>query len=162
MYYICFLQELGIQDSLADMAPSSAEKAVRQKRLKKAEPVSPSDMRRSDRPRTAVNYCEDVRPERAAGPPKDNTHRIEAVQLDHETAERLRLEAEERRANAKISGKSRGPVDSGKGVRVVVGDPTDLPPKIGPRLGRLSLALPFTALQGGKVYDSKFGVTCHW
>ena len=103
-------------------------KAPRQKRSKPDIPLSPSDMRRSSRPRSEVNYAEDLRAPRGTGTaaePKDYTERIAAVQLDEETAERLRLEAEARRAEKAAASqereaKQRGPIDSGKGVRVQV------------------------------------------
>lgn len=41
------------------------------------------------------------------------------MSLDAETAERLRLEMEAKRGSGK-TGKQRGPVDSGKGVRIQV------------------------------------------
>ena len=166
-------QELGINDSLAEMKAPTPAKAPRQKRAKAEVPLSPSEMRRSSRPRTEVNYAEDIaRALRGPAEPKDYTERIAAVQLDEETAERLRLEAEARRAEkaaAAAAGEAkqqRGPIDSGKGVRVQV------------RGGRLRLLRESDAhwardrsahtshhaptRQGGRVYDSKFGVTCHW
>ena len=149
-------------------APTPA-KAPRQKRSKPDVPLSPSDMRRSSRPRSEVNYAEDLRPARGAGgaaaEPKDYTERIAAVQLDEATAERLRLEAEARRAEkAKQAGEAkqqRGPIDSGKGVRVQVCCGKPLAHAHWAR-DRCSLTLSTSSLQGGKVYDSKFGVTCHW
>lgn len=40
--------------------------------------------------------------------------------LDQETAEQLRKEAADKKGSSKSGGKARGPVDSGKGVRIQV------------------------------------------
>jgi hypothetical protein len=47
----------------------------------------------------------------------------QGITLDHEKAEQLRadLEAKRKEAKATASAKTRGPVDSGKGVRIQVG-----------------------------------------
>ena len=44
---------------------------------------------------------------------------LQGMSLDAETVERLRLEMESKRGSGK-AGKHRGPVDSGKGVRIQV------------------------------------------
>lgn len=44
---------------------------------------------------------------------------MQGMSLDAETAERLRVEMESKRGSSK-GGKHRGPVDSGKGVRIQV------------------------------------------
>ncbi|KAI8468001.1 MAG: zinc-finger domain of monoamine-oxidase A repressor R1-domain-containing protein [Monoraphidium minutum] len=136
------IAELGINDTVAAVQQLADPKPSRPKRkAAPAEPVDPSDIRRSARPRTEVNYRVDIdiRGEGSAREPVDYTEKIKQLQLDSEAAEKLRAEQEARRAEeggkkARKDAKSRGPKDSGKGVRV----------------------------QGGRVYDSKFGVTCHW
>jgi hypothetical protein len=45
---------------------------------------------------------------------------LQAVSLDAETAEKLRAEMESKRSSSGKGGKGRGPVDSGKGVRIQV------------------------------------------
>jgi len=47
---------------------------------------------------------------------------LQGITLDQDTAEQLRLELAEKRGSnsSKSGGKARGPVDSGKGVRVQV------------------------------------------
>lgn len=118
------LQELGITDTLAELKPPTPAKKTREKRKKPDAPADPNDLRRSGRARTEVNYAEDVRPERAPAAPKDYSERLAAVQLDEETAEKLRLEMEQKRVAAgpkkPTAAKKRGPIDSGKGVRVQV------------------------------------------
>jgi hypothetical protein len=102
-------------------------------------PVHPPPPR-SSRPRTEINYAQILADAERGGPrePIDYTERIKSLQLDAEAAERLRTELEAARAaRGERSGgavKNHGPKDSGKGVRVI----------------------------GGRVYDSAFGVTCHW
>ncbi|WIA12111.1 hypothetical protein OEZ85_012185 [Tetradesmus obliquus] len=126
------MQELGLEEAAAELASSKPAQKQRKKKEKSAEPQEAS--RRSERPRKEVSYCEMDRPVGQARAPVDYTERIKAVSLDAETAEKLRAEMESKRSTSGKGGKGRGPVDSGKGVRI----------------------------QGGKVYDSKHGVTCHW
>ena len=112
-------------------------------RAKRTAPIvdSTEPVRRSSRPRPAIDYAQilaDAERMGSSREPIDYTEKIKALQLDSEEAEQLRLELEARRNSAFSSTpgerKSSGPKDSGKGVRV----------------------------QGGRVYDSTFGVTCHW
>ncbi|KIZ05790.1 hypothetical protein MNEG_2174 [Monoraphidium neglectum] len=140
------IAELGIHDSVAAVQQLADARPTRPKRARAApsEPVDPQDIRRSARPRSEVNYKVDlpIRGEGgAARDPIDYTEKIKQLQLDSNAAEKLRAELEAKRATegetkarkAAASKATRGPKDSGKGVRV----------------------------QGGRVYDSKFGVTCH-
>ncbi|KAF6256097.1 zinc-finger domain of monoamine-oxidase A repressor R1-domain-containing protein [Scenedesmus sp. NREL 46B-D3] len=126
------MQELGLEEAAAELAPSKPVPKQRKKKEKSAEPQEAS--RRSERPRKEVSYCEMERVVGKEKAPVDYTERIKAVSLDAQTAEKLRAEMESKRSSLGKGGKGRGPVDSGKGVRI----------------------------QGGKVYDSKHGVTCHW
>lgn len=49
------------------------------------------------------------------------THLVQAMTLDKDTAEQLRKEMESKKqGSSKLGGKARGPVDSGKGVRIQV------------------------------------------
>lgn len=131
----------------------------------------------------------------------DYAEKIKSLQLEADAAEKLRAELEAKRAEGKGSKrgpKSRGPKDSGKGVRVQVRRRVGGRPP-GPRWSgaffalaarwqqkqpagrahwgsRWGLSAPGDALaapqtphpppnsprQGGRVYDSTFGVTCHW
>lgn len=118
---------------------------AKQQRKKKekipAEQVEPS--RRSERPRKEVSYCEFDKPVRkrvavdhsqriavgcltkqlndCSSALFDRTARLQAVALDSETAEKLRAEMESKRSTTSKGGKGRGPIDSGKGVRIQVG-----------------------------------------
>jgi hypothetical protein len=101
---------------------------------------------------------------------------------------------ESKRSSSGKGGKGRGPVDSGKGVRIQVSQQpktavqqqqaatslgTETPPATAANVAVVvwmiwcsrprtsipclhSLTLLLCSLQGGKVYDSKHGVTCHW
>lgn len=80
------------------------------------------------------------------------------MSLDAEQAERLRLEMEAKRSGSSKAGKQRGPVDSGKGVRIQV---CLLAASICNSTEK-DINLTVGYLQGGRVYDSKHGVTCHW
>ena len=68
------------------------------------------------------------------------------------------------------SSSKRGPQDSGKGVRVMVRrchNPVVAcyaPNRVGCQTATQEVAMlsPAYFVQGGKVYDSKYGVTCHW
>jgi len=120
---------------------------IRSKREKR-KPTNEGPKRRSNREKKTVDYREihDSHPGR-------NTHEDEVERqkrwnervamamkvLDPEAYERAKRENKEKKMRMKsddgrINTKNRGPVDSGKGIRV----------------------------QGGRVYDSKNGVTCHW
>jgi hypothetical protein len=197
-------QELGIHDSVAAVQQLADARPTRPKRARAApsEPVDPQDIRRSARPRSEVNYKVDlpIRGEGgAARDPIDYTEKIKQLQLDSNAAEKLRAELEAKRATegetkarkAAASKATRGPKDSGKGVRVQVGrsrqrskhavaivaaSPATLSALHGCtmlnvscrkflcRLATTTAAKRTTlrAAQGGRVYDSKFGVTCHW
>lgn len=96
------------------------------------------------------------------------THYVQAMTLDKDTAEQLRKEMESKKGSSKSGGKARGPVDSGKGVRIQVRLMA-----AGQQLLSRSHQWRFCAgpdarvcrccwLQGGRVYDSAHGVTCHW
>jgi hypothetical protein len=112
------IMELGIVDAVAGLAPAPAANPVRQKR-QKVEPGSPT--RRSERPRTVVNYAEKFEIAHIPREPRDYTQLINGLTLDPEEAERLRADVEARLAGgSNAGGKKRGPVDSGKGVRVQV------------------------------------------
>lgn len=68
------LQELGIKDSVEELRPPSPVRPVRQKRDKVAEVLDPNDLRRSERPRAAIDYRDVVAPERGAPrEPRDYT-----------------------------------------------------------------------------------------
>jgi hypothetical protein len=96
--------------------------------------------------------------------------------LDKETAEQLRKEAQAKKAAAKkTSSGPRGPQDSGKGVRVVVRVCNCWQLRLAALLVTCvstaainrflldeQLTLCLLCLQGGKVYDSALGITCHW
>ncbi|KAF8071208.1 Cdca7l [Scenedesmus sp. PABB004] len=129
------IAELGLASAAEGLAALAPAKPARKKRDKKeADPDIPVETRRSERPRKEVSYLEFERGPRVEREPVDYSERIKAMTLDAEAAERLRAEMEAKRAEGPKGGKSRGPVDSGRGVRI----------------------------QGGRVYDSKHGVTCHW
>jgi hypothetical protein len=85
----------------------------------RTEDVPVGEIRRSQRPRQEVNYCDDVKLERVREP-VDYSGKIKAIQLDEETAEKLRQQANARLGSSEKHGKKRGPVDSGKGVRIQV------------------------------------------
>jgi len=119
-------QELGIDESVAAIHQLSAKPAAppRQKR-QQVDAANLEPTRRSSRPRTEINYAQILADaERAPREPVDYTERIKLLQLDAEAAEKLRLEMAARRSGSgdKVRGdsKSRGPKDSGKGVRVQV------------------------------------------
>lgn len=128
------MEELGVVDAAAALAATT--KAVkRQKRAKSVIPAESIERRVSSRDKKAVNYCElETKTAREPKAPVDYTQRLQGITLDQDTAEQLRLEMADKRGGSKSGGKPRGPIDSGKGVRI----------------------------QGGRVYDSKHGVTCHW
>lgn len=91
---------------------------------------------------------------------------LQGITLDQDTAEQLRLELAEKRGSnsSKSGGKARGPVDSGKGVRVQVSCAgANWTMAVRPGWLRLHVLTHLSVLpQGGKVYDSERGVTCHW
>jgi len=181
-------QELGLEDQVAEIqGEAKKDKAAKKKAHRKAaarkagegggggegECGEAAERRKSSREKAPVNYAEAAGLLRAlekkgsAAASAEWERRLEELRaLDPETAERLRGEADKRRAKAaakaaKAAAKAdgadggadgggadgdegaagggdakarRGPIDSGKGVRI----------------------------QGGKVYDSALGVTCHW
>lgn len=128
--------------------PNVTRGACRDKRNQRRTNKHEGPTRRSEREKKAVDYREhhDDRPT------KDNqedeiqrqkrwNERVAMAMkvIDPETYEKAKRESKEKKRKGKtkdgqIQAKNRGPVDSGKGIRV----------------------------QGGRVYDSKNGITCHW
>jgi hypothetical protein len=111
------MQELGVLEAVAELQQTQAPKRPRQQRPKVV--VPDEEKRRSSRPRAEVDYKETIKLEGRPREPVDYTERLQAIQLDQETAEKLRAELASREPG-KQGGKRRGPVDSGKGVRVQV------------------------------------------
>jgi len=66
---------------------------------------------------------------------------LQGITLDQDTAEQLRLEMADKRGGSKSGGKPRGPIDSGKGVRIQVracgNCSSDLAQQQGPLAGAL-------------------------
>eukprot|EP00775_Hariotina_reticulata_P001683 gene1683-2027_t len=127
--------ELGLDEAANALQQSCADKPKQPRKKREKLPAEAVEARRSGRERKEVNYAEFDRASKGEGParpPVDYTERIKACTLTSEEAEKLRVEMESKKGRA--GGKARGPIDSGKGVRI----------------------------QGGRVYDSKHGVTCHW
>lgn len=137
------LQELGVADAAAALVSSKPPK--RQKKAKAAVSEQSGERRISSRERKAVNYCElEARTAREPKAPVDHSERIkvrqkqlygsvsvlagaysrsgalQAMTLDKEKAEQLRKEMANKQGSSKSGGKARGPVDSGKGVRIQV------------------------------------------
>lgn len=119
--------------SLANELNNSSNIRAPAKRAKPPKPEIVSPARRSVRPRKEVNYDENSREQVLKE--KVTLKERKDLALDPEEVERLRKQyAEAEEIVTDTSKKPRAAVDSGKGVRI----------------------------QGGKVYDSKHGVTCHW
>ncbi|GAX81623.1 hypothetical protein CEUSTIGMA_g9051.t1 [Chlamydomonas eustigma] len=145
------IKNIGVLDAAqrlaADVLPQKERKprVIKQKTSKcNSDAASEGDVRRSSRDVKRVVYLEDAYfKEVLKGCP--GMHRggsgREARELDEEEVAALRsrngvtgAQEDEDLTASQREAIRRGPVDSGKGVRI----------------------------QGGKVYDSKFGVTCHW
>jgi hypothetical protein len=178
---ICNAQELGV-DAAADKLAADAPKPKERKPRAPKEPVDLEPTRKSERERKEVSYKEEdylrelgrlgiVREKQA--PRHLDEEEMQALREKHGIRNLEDLDGqlnEEDMTASQREAKKRGPVDSGKGVRIMVGEavthakPHTLPLKP-PLPAPHAMRCLFPALccpQGGKVYDSKFGVTCHW
>lgn len=131
------LEELGICGAVDSLCSSQTHASKTTQRKRKLAEPSAEPSRRSDRAIKRVNYSEDDFPKKAFG---SSARRLLIRKLDDASAvvANLRLahgrEAGQDAHACARSVQKRGPQDSGKGVRI----------------------------QGGRIYDSKFGMTCHW
>lgn len=124
-------QELGIEESVDALVAATAKPPAPKRETKKRDaPSEPLEQRKSGRARTEHNYAQMIAEidhigREPRGEPIDYAARIAALQLDPAAAERLRAELEAKRAS-RGGGEGRvvGPKDSGKGVRVQVGQAT--------------------------------------
>lgn len=137
------VQELGLRELSEAAGGSQPDKKERKPRPAKAEPTESVERRLSVREKPKVSYKEDDYwgdlPRAVRGPARvARTFDPDEVEALREKNGRAAAdggeEAGEEGGDAGDDAKKRGPQDSGKGVRI----------------------------QGGKVYDSTFGVTCHW
>lgn len=117
-------QELGIASITGSLKTIKVMKAVKKSTRKKSN-MTHGDVRKSARVRAPVSYCEADYP----GRKQEGISQICVRRLLTQGPAR-----NSKPANQTQAGHRRGPVDSGKGVRI----------------------------QGGRVYDSKLGVCCHW
>ncbi|KAG1664286.1 hypothetical protein FOA52_009789 [Chlamydomonas sp. UWO 241] len=138
------IEELGVvsaAETLAAIAPGAAKEKKERKPRAPKEMLPEEEQRRSAIERKKVSYKDDdalrgllrlpgIRGPR--GPPRVLTGE-EMQELRDKHGVNFGEDDEDMTAS-QMERKARGPVDSGKGVRIM----------------------------GGKVYDSKFGVTCHW
>jgi hypothetical protein len=120
-------QELGVNESVEGILATKPAKAKPAKRKAAPAPAEgEAEVRRSQRPRAEVSYVyKEERGEGGGREPVDYTEKIKALQIEAEEAEKLRAELEAKRSTdgdkkARGGAKSRGPKDSGKGVRVQV------------------------------------------
>ncbi|GIM07791.1 hypothetical protein Vretimale_11863 [Volvox reticuliferus] len=138
------LAELGLVKLTSDLRNTIAAKtaaAARLRKPRKYQPREPVEPRRSTRERAQVTYNEDVifnelMPQGSRGGGGGTKRPLELTAEEVELVEALTA-AKKARTQAAARGTSkgpRGPRDSGRGVR----------------------------RQGGQVYDSSNGITCHW
>eukprot|EP00798_Chlamydomonas_sp_ICE-L_P023909 gene23909-9478_t len=132
------IEELGLKSANQRMSSVNCPKPKAERKTKvKADPDFPAEIRRTGREVKKVSYKEEDYfgdlPRGGGGGRVRGPPRV----VDEATLEEMRanngLNKGEEPSASQIA-KLRAPIDSGKGVRI----------------------------QGGRVYDSKFGVTCHW
>ncbi|GLI70721.1 hypothetical protein VaNZ11_015745 [Volvox africanus] len=132
------LRDLGIYTLKDAMAAEAAAGSKATRPRKPREPREPVEPRRSTRERTQKTYNEDAMFEAIMPRNSRGSGGVKRpLELTAEEVEALTVAAKEARIHGAGRGASkgpRGPRDSGKGVR----------------------------RQGGQVYDSSSGVTCHW